>query len=501
MINQAARFPCFFGVYFLTLGVTIAPATAAENEGLCPAQVKSEIAAIAQRPALNRARLGVAIQPLDPSHPPLYDRDAQQFFLPASNVKLLTTAAALTALGPQFQIQTQVYGTEAAPQLARLRIVGGGDPSFTDAQLIEIALHLQRQGVQHIQELIGDDRTFNGPSVVPTWEWEDLQAGYGAPVNSLILNRNAYVLKLWPQTQGQPLRVEWLSEVPDRPWRLLNRSQTVAPPSPESLEVVRTLNHSTLEIEIRGQLRSGAAPEEIDIAIVDPGWYLLRRFRQILANHQIQVDKLSLVRGPFASETAVQNRPPEHLWMTIKSPPLTDLITTINQQSNNLYAEALLQLLGTQGPPSADHSALTARAQGLAQLKQTLTQLGVDPTTYEIVDGSGLSRHNLVSPIALVQVLQGMAQSQHHQVFRASLPTAGVSGTLKHRFVDTPAQGILQAKTGTLSGVSTLSGYLNSSQFPPLVFSIMVNQYNQSGSDLTQTFDDLVAVMTRLRSC
>ena len=502
MVHQTARFLFSLGICCSPLLGSPEIATAeAIREGLCLDQLAPAITTIAQQPILKRARLGILVQPLEPGRPPLYRRDAQHLFVPASNVKLLTSAAGLTALGPQFQFKTNVYGAGDGPQLTHLRIVGGGDPTFSDAQLRQIAQELQHQGVQHIHQLIGDDSTFLGPQVVPSWEWEDLHAGYGAPVNSLILNQNAYVLKLWPQNTGQPLRVEWVSAQPDRPWRLLNRSQTVAPSASEFLDVVRTVNNSILDLEIRGQLRTGAEPDEIDIAVVDPGWYLIRRLRSILADHQISVGQLTLIANPIGKVKTFNPQLSERLWLTLRSPPLAELIKTINQQSNNLYAEALLRVLGTQRAPRSDQPNPSARKQGIAVLTQTLNQLGVASNTYGIADGSGLSRRNLVSPEAIVQVLQLMVQSQHAQVFQASLATAGVSGTLKHRFVNTSAQGLLQAKTGTLSGVSALSGYFNSPHVSPMAFSIVVNQYNQSKSDLTRIFDDLIATLTRLRPC
>jgi D-alanyl-D-alanine carboxypeptidase/D-alanyl-D-alanine-endopeptidase (penicillin-binding protein 4) len=190
-------------------------------------------------------------------------------------------------------------------------------------------------------------------------------------------------------------------------------------------------------------------------------------------------------------------RPPhEREVAAIVSPPLSQLIEETNQESNNLYAESLLKTLGANPSRTADSS-----AAGLDVVKSSLTDLGVNPQSYVLTDGSGLSRHNLVSPEALVQTLRGMAQTPVAALYQASLPVAGVSGTLYKRFQKTPAQGILKAKTGSMSGVSTLAGYLNSPHFPPLVFSILVNQSDQSGKVLRQAIDEMVLLLTRLRSC
>lgn len=134
-------------------------------------------------------------------------------------------------------------------------------------------------------------------------------------------------------------------------------------------------------------------------------------------------------------------------------------------------------------------------------LKETLTQLGVNPTSYQLKDGSGLSRQNLVTPEALVTTLRLMAKTPEAQTYRQSLAIGGVNGTLKNRFQATPIQGIVQAKTGTLMGTSTLSGYLQPLNYPELVFSIMVNQSEVSLPELRQGIDDIIILLSQLKKC
>jgi D-alanyl-D-alanine carboxypeptidase/D-alanyl-D-alanine-endopeptidase (penicillin-binding protein 4) len=139
--------------------------------------------------------------------------------------------------------------------------------------------------------------------------------------------------------------------------------------------------------------------------------------------------------------------------------------------------------------------------QGLKKITETLTALGVNSQSYVLVDGSGLSRQNLVSPEAIAQTLRAMARSPESSFYRASLPVAGISGTLKNRFLNTPAQGIVQAKTGTVSGVVALSGYIDAPSYEPLVFSIIVNQSDRPATTLKQAVDEIVLLLTRLRRC
>ncbi|MBW4490289.1 MAG: D-alanyl-D-alanine carboxypeptidase/D-alanyl-D-alanine-endopeptidase [Trichocoleus desertorum ATA4-8-CV12] len=484
----------------------------ATTDSICPTQIGPAIAQILQaevsptttpqagersstnRSGFARARWGILIQTLASKNAKgetLYAQDGDRYFLPASNAKLLTTAAALHKLSPQFRIRTSVY-RDTGTKPVKLRLMGRGDPSLTDQELGLLAQQLRSQGIQSISQLLGDESYFRGPVPNPQWEWGDIQAGYGAPVNSLILNQNAIGLQLWPQAVGQPLRVQWDDPAEARRWRIDNQSVTVGGTEDEFVEVGRDLSQPLLRVQ--GQLRVGGLPEPVAVAIADPSQNFLRRFQRALAAQQIRVGKTLVTHTPTPTAD------PEIA--AIESPPLSTLLIETNRESNNLYAEAILRSLGAQAEASLKQAAdLSTAEQGLAVVHQTLTELGVEPGSYVLADGSGLSRHNLVSPAALVQTLQAIAQLPEAEIYRASLPVAGVSGTLQGRFRDTPAQGRLQAKTGTLSGISALSGYLNPPNYQPLVFSIIVNQSPQPTSTLRQTIDEIALTLTKLRSC
>jgi serine-type D-Ala-D-Ala carboxypeptidase/endopeptidase (penicillin-binding protein 4) len=181
----------------------------------------------------------------------------------------------------------------------------------------------------------------------------------------------------------------------------------------------------------------------------------------------------------------------------INFPGLIALISEGNRNSNNLYAEVLLKLMGSQTPSLGKSYA----ESGLSVLQQTLTQMGVDSKGYRLLDGSGLSRQNLSSAKAMVQTLQAIAQSPHRTIFRSSLPVAGRSGTLSERFINTEVQGRLFAKTGTLKGVAALSGYLESPSGSTIVLSILANHPTQSHSVLRRVVDQIVVAIAQLQSC
>ena len=453
----------------------------AQTESICPAQLPQAIDAIANRPQFSRARWGLSIQTLT-SAQTLYSREAQRYFIPASNTKLFTTAAALRQLGAGYRIRTSIYGSEES-----LRLVGRGDPSLKDAQLKDLAQQLKRRGIRQVKQLIIEDGYFQGQPLNPSWQWEDVYAYYGAPVNSLILNENAIELTLSPQAIGQPLKPVWTDPLAALQWELENQSITAANGQENSVETNGILGKPILQI--RGQLAVNSKPATLFISVRDPGKYFLQHLRLAFA-----AEGITVAQAAVSPKIDTENQP-EIAW--VESPPLYQLIADTNQPSDNVYAEVLLRSLGVKRDRNSPNSAAT----GLTVIKETLTELGVDPTGYALVDGSGLSRQNLISPEAIVQTLKAMGKLPQASIFRASLPVAGISGTLKNRFKNTPAQGIVQAKTGTMSGVTALSGYVDAPNYQPIVFSIIVNQSDQTTAQLRQGVDDIVVLLTRLRRC
>jgi serine-type D-Ala-D-Ala carboxypeptidase/endopeptidase (penicillin-binding protein 4) len=463
----------------VTAQTPVAPTQATKS--ICPAQLGSNLDAIANQPTFTRVRWGILVQSLS-SGQTLYTRDANKYFTPASNTKLLTTAAALQQLGANFRIRTSIYQQEPGV----FRVVGRGDPSITDVQLTTLAKQLKAKGITQIKKLIADDSYVQGDVVQPSWQWEDVQSDYGAPVGSFMVNENLFTIKLIPQAVGKPLQVSWVDGNEAGIWKILNLSTTTANNEATDLAVTRDLSGNVLKIQ--GQLAANASPFSVTLPVVDPNYFFLRRFRVALANEGISLQETSVSTGG-STQTEVA---------AIQSPPLSELVKLTNVDSNNLFAESVLNVMAVKQvrKPGQSSSSL-----GLEVLKATLTQLGVNQTGYFTVDGSGLSRKNLISPEALVQLLRRMSKSAAAPVFRASLPVGGKTGTLKNRFRGTAAEGIVVAKTGTVGGVVSLSGYLNAPSYEPLVFSIIVNQSEQPARVLRQAVDDMVVTMTQLRRC
>ncbi len=455
---------------------------------ICPTELTPAINTIINRPIFRRYRWGILVETLS-SKTKIYSRDAEYYFIPASTAKLLTTAAALQQLRPQFRIRTSVYGDGKG----NIYVVGRGDPSFTETQLKSLAEQLKKQGIENINQLIADDSYFQGMIVNPNWEWEDVQAGYGAPINSLIFNQNAIDLVLSPQSFGQPLKVTFVNPAESKKWQIENNSVSVAKNEKEFVEVGRDFIQPI--IRISGQLRIGSASEPVYVAVVEPVDNFLNNFRQVLESEGIRVSRIvknsQITSNLNLTELAF-----------VESPTVAELIEEVNKKSNNVYAETLLRQLGVRSrlvPKKKSNNQTLAKS--LEEVKVILTRLGVTPNSFRLNDGSGLSRHNLVTPKALVQTLRIMANSPWANIYRNSLPVAGISGTLSRRFRNSFAEGNVQAKTGTISGVSGLAGYIQPRKFQPLVFSIIVNQSDLETKDLRTAIDEIVLLLTQLKSC
>jgi D-alanyl-D-alanine carboxypeptidase/D-alanyl-D-alanine-endopeptidase (penicillin-binding protein 4) len=448
---------------------------------ICPAQLGTNINAVIERPEFRRSRWGILVQTLS-SKQTLYSQDAEKYFIPASNAKLLTAAVALQQLGENFHIRTSVYQNDPDA----LVVFGRGDPSLTDIQLQTIVQQLKQKGITKIRQLTIDDSYLQGDIVNPTWEWEDIQSDYGAPVSSFILDENTFSLKLVSSTLGKVPQVIWNDLEEAKQWRIINEVVTVAENQASNIDASRNLFGT--ELRIRGQIAINSPPYLLNLPIIEPNNYFLQHLRAALIAEKIAVEKIAVVTGEKHQQEIA----------AIESPSLGKLLTEMNLHSNNIYAEALLRILATKKLSRVNQN---SDAIGLEVLKESLSQLGVDPESYILTDGSGLSRKNLLSPGAIVQTLQGIATTENADVYRGSLPVAGKSGTLKNRFQNTSAEGIVQAKTGTMAGVVSLSGYINVPNYDPLVFSIIVNESNQSPKVVRQAMDQIVISLTELKRC
>ena len=485
----------------------------------CLADLAPAIAQLQQDPRWARSRWGFAARTLDPANPQtLVSLDEQRFFVPASNAKLFSTAAALVALGPEWRSPTRAYwrpGTPTQPRPAWW-IVPGGDPSLTSAQLRAWA---DRLAQLHPPTQPMDLVVFDRAETPASWEWDDLIYSYAPVVNRAIVDRNAVDLTLTSQATG--LQVQPAVDLPSvldwfRPWGF-QRLPAGATPNwslahdrgtgltilnggiPEGTSVTVSLAHPRpggqfawlladrlSELFFDQQRAKPAAPPRSAPAPAN-GLLRLPNFDGATVNPVPSYDRFR--NPPIVSQ--VQGLPlPEDVGQPVAlldGLPLADTIARTNQTSDNLAAEVLLRWLDPDQP--------------IARLAQVLGAIGVNPEGYRLVDGSGLSRQNLASPEAIVQLLTAMARSPYGDLYRNSLPLAGRSGTLANRFQDTPLAGRLRAKTGTLTGASALAGYLDHSEWGPIAVSLMVDHATAPTADLRQAMDQAIGWLDQARSC
>ncbi len=448
---------------------------------VCQADLKSQIDTILEKEELKRSHWGILVKTLDNKRT-LYELNSQKYFIPASNLKLLTTAATLIKFGANYQIKTPVYASGSYPNLSVLKIVGNGDPTFNSERLETLAQELKARGIKRIDNLIVQDISLEKSSINPTWEWEDIQFYYAPAVNKLILNENTVILTLKSQELGEELTIEWSDDIAAKQWMINNKAITGEEDSPYSVSINRNFEKPLLTIS--GSLAINSKPRSLGMTVVNPGEYFLNSLQFYLEKEGINVINSQVVYGESETDDLVKIT-------EIRSNSLQEIITKTNQDSNNLYAESLLNLLVNNKEKDGS----------IDNLKQILTTLGLDANLYHLKDGSGLSRHNLVTPETLVNLLTLIATTPEAKNYRDSLPIGGVSGTIKNRFKETIVEEKVQAKTGTLSGTSALSGYLNPPNYPPLAFSIVVNKSDLKASELRKIIDEIVINLGSLKQC
>jgi D-alanyl-D-alanine carboxypeptidase/D-alanyl-D-alanine-endopeptidase (penicillin-binding protein 4) len=463
---------------------------------ICPSQLPTAINEIIDRPELRRYRWGIVVQVLGTTNQ-LYNRDGDRLFTPASNVKLITTAVALRHLGAAKRLRTSVYQLPRTGSVDNLLVVGRGDPTLTIVQLQSIAQQLKQRGERQIGQISFDDGYFRGEQTNSDWEWGDLSADYAPAINGLMLNQNALSLRVSPQQVGMPLKYTW-GDASLGNWQVENQSMTTASKEDNSVNAFSSAVPKVIAVfskpllRLKGKLFQQAQPVKLDLPVVNPAESFISAFRQNLNLAGINVNSTRISSGQN-----ILNLPE---LAAIDSPPISELIKEANQKSNNVYAEVLLRSIGRTHPQYYTSNDDTSTL-GISLVKQRLTELGVNPQAYLLRDGSGLSRHNLVAPTAFIQVLSAMATMPEGQLFRDSLPVAGVSGSLKNRMKGTLAQGIVRAKTGSMSGIVSLSGYVNSPKYSPLVFSIILDRHDRSTSSMVKIIDEITVLLSRLKQC
>jgi serine-type D-Ala-D-Ala carboxypeptidase/endopeptidase (penicillin-binding protein 4) len=455
-----------------------------------PVSLRRSIDRVLDRPAFAPLFWAVEIRSLRTGRV-LYERNAGKNMTPASTMKLVTTAAALDLLGPEYRTKTTLETSARLDGdgrlLGDLYLVGRGDPVLSEkgndgrTGFDNLADALVAAGVRRIEGRLVGDATLLADPRPEDWEWADLVWCYGAEVSALAWNDNCANLTVLPgQRVADPVTVV---AAPDSSYYSVASVATTSLAGVESdLTLVRDLGSN--HIRLSGTYPLGAAPDVLEVALEDPALYATTIFEAALHQRGIKVvGGSATLAGPSPAGRRVL--------ATHESPPLSELLKGINKPSNNLHAEMLRRLIGatTRGEGS-----LAKSGEAIAEFA---TRVGAPGLAGALEDGSGLSRTDMLRPHDVVDLLLAMERHPQGAVFRDSLPVAGVDGTLERRLRGTPAEGRVQAKTGTLKQTNALAGYATNRSGDRFAFSIVANHNTQKGREVVNAIDAIVILLAQ----
>jgi D-alanyl-D-alanine carboxypeptidase/D-alanyl-D-alanine-endopeptidase (penicillin-binding protein 4) len=453
----------------------------------------------------NRQLWGVAL--VDENGRLLYGRNQDRLFIPASNTKLVVSAVAAVLLNPDARVKTSLYGGPVVNGVLQGNLVlyGRGDPTMghrcyatdttlagvcdTDpfARLRQLVDTLRARGVRAITgNVIGDGSYFETTLVHPNWEAFDLNWWYAAPVSGLGFNDNSVDFEWGPgPAPGTPALITMKPNLGDIHFE--NRTATVAAGGESDIGDRFFREPGTLQIWAEGTVALDNPRRTDSFALPDPNLYAAKALHQLLSEDGISV--LGTTRSTTDS-TAYSNLRRTPPLAEVSSRPIRDWIFPILNTSQNWFAEMVLKQLGKQfGKAGSWPEGLEVERRFL------IDSVKVDSTQFSLSDGSGLSSSNLISPLVFTQLLRYMRHHPRYATFAAGLPQSGLVGSLRNRFLGTPLAGRVRAKTGSISRVMTLTGYIETDRGRTLTFSVEANHHAVPTKALLNVIDSVVVDM------
>lgn len=507
-----------------------APSGAAKKPRPAPDLLRERINAVLNAPEAARAHWGLKIVSLT-SGKTLFAVNEHKFFTPASNTKLFTTALALSTLGPDFRFRTSAEVVIGADKYGRvagdLYLVGRGDPNLSSRVfpfkvkterrgspmrvLDALADQIVSHGIRYIEgDVVADDTYFVLERYGEGWAVDDVTWSYGAPVSALSVNDNVLFIDILPGEKPGDRALVQIEPLADY-YRVENRVLTVearrrhgdagGAGGAADEETIAPARRITLRrepgshtLEIWGRIAADDPGAHEQIAIEDPALFAGKYLRDALLQRGVMVyggvrvqhshpsdfQDLKSITPPEATRVAGPVRP---VLARYESEPLAEDLRVISKVSQNLHAELVLRTV------ARERRGIGSVAAGLEEMKAFLERAGVPPDDWVFYDGSGLSRRNLVTPAAIVALLQYMDRSPDRETWYSLLPIAGVDGSISERFKTGSAAGRILAKTGTLGHVHALAGYATTLKGERLAFSVMMNNHNLRGREATALID------------
>ena len=480
-------------VFVLCLSICIAPGCSQKPQTtLKPdplSELQQKLENVFSDPAFYNAHWGVAIQSLKTGEY-IYLRNANKGFMPASNMKLFTTAAALIKLGPDFKLRTEVYATGEIDDQGVLNgdlvVRGMGDPALSgryyDGNMTFVfqtwADSLRNAGIRKISgRIIGDDTFFDDELLGEAWSWDYQSDYYAAQISALTFNDNCVDIIFTPgDSVGDS--TSFRLQPPTDYMTLENRVTTAGKIQGTNIRLDRQRggNH----VVCTGTLNKNENQHTEWVTVENPTRYTVAVLQSVLEKNGIttgevyDIDELPEFEYDKSQRVALHYAPPMH-----------EIIKTVNKVSQNLFAELLLRVIGKEyaGKGNADSGEQVA--------KELFSGMGIHPDQVFMADGSGLTRVDMVSPMSVITLLRSMRQHTFGNYYYDSLPIAGVDGTISKRMQGTAAENNVRAKTGYINRVRALSGYVTTRDEEELVFSMIVNNYTVPTS-LCNAKQDLV---------
>ena len=445
-------------------------------------QLKQDITAATAEPGVQRAAWGIVVHSLDRNER-VFEMNPRTLLVPASTAKLVSLASAVDAAGWDYRYETVVRAS--APIVdgtiqGDLLIVGSGDPSIggrAGEQLGAWIDALKAQGLRRIDgRVIGDDDAVDEPRPQLAWAWDDLGYTTGALFGALNLAENRMEITVNP---GPALDYQPTFSMEPAAWSRPLRNRTVTGPAQSPLLLWPEQRPGEPFLTIAGSIPIGAPPARLQISVGNPTAWFAGVFRAALISGGIEVtgeayDVDDVAQGPEWARADVL--------YTHRSATLAEIAQPMLKNSINLYGEAVLRL-------NAAKSVFPTNDAALEGLRVRMRAWGIPDDAWQIIDGSGLSRRNAIAPEALVAILQRMYDPSGTSPWMTALPVAGRDGSLAGRMAGTPAEGNVRAKTGTMSNIRTLAGYVRTRDGEHLAFAIMADNFEGSGAAATDAID------------
>ena len=475
---------------------------------------------ILSEPDVARGFWGIDVVSLDTGNR-IFALNQDKLFTPASNTKLFTTAAVFALIGPDYRFKTSIESLGTIDKYGRLNsdlvVVGRGDPNLSGRTLpynlhtehkappiqvlIDLADQVVQKGLKYVDgDVVADDSYYVFERYGEGWSQDDLVWEWGAPVSALTINDNVLFVNILPADRPGERAFLNITPYPEY-YRIDNRVMTT-PQGTGPRKIFINREPGSNQITFWGNMPQDDAGAGESLAIDDPADFTAKLFRELLEQRGVtvygrprtrhtelasmQTFSVTSIASGGGGEMAGHPSPVPLVLASHESQPLADDLRVINKVSQNLHAELMLRLLGKEKGTSGSIEG------GLEVLRGFLTSAGIKPDQFVFYDGSGLSRENLVSPAAVVELLLYANRQPWGKLYEDTLPVSGLDGSLSDRLKTSPAKGMVHGKTGSLGHVNALSGYATTAKGERVAFSILSNNHNLPNRKAIDTIDRIV---------